>query len=164
MDKNSQIRTRLLDSGLARASEIAGCSEQELDEIARVAKRKLPDSYREYMRCFGRGSGKFLRDVEMRFPAVLSLRSDAEGLIACEEEENFFLPESAFVFAIRQREQVMFFEEEGAEPAVMFYMYEDTKFTKVANCFWEIIESELRMAESWYKQVRGTPYDFSTGE
>ncbi len=160
MNSIEQIRNRLIASGLADDKNIIGCTTRELNEIATSAKRDLPDDYLWFMEVFGRGAGKFLRDVTMFYPQVLCLRSIAQEIVLDYEEFNMCLPSSAFVFAVRYSEQFLFFEELGSNPKVKFYMSGEPEIEIVGDSFLDVIESELGQAETQYGSIKGTPYDF----
>lgn len=160
MITTKQIYDRLISSGLADKNSIVGCSDEELNAIARVANRELPVPYREFMAAFGHKAGRFLRDIDMFYPGVLSLRSIAEEIVTDYEEFNVELPPSAFVFAMRQKEQFMFFDDTGNDPPVKFYMSGQPTITTFARSFWDVIESELEQAEANYAVIKDTPYEF----
>ena len=160
MTTTQQIQERLISSGLATPDSIIGCSDTELTQIATCAGRELPTAYRQFMAKFGKKAGRFLRDVEIFYPAVLGLRSVAEEIVRDYEEFQIELPSSAFVFSMRQKEQFMFFDDYSDDPPVKFYMSGDAGFTTIANRFWEVIESELEVAVENYEAIKGTPLDF----
>ncbi len=137
-----------------------GCSDDELYAIARVANRELPVPYREFMATFGHKAGRFLRDIDMFYPGVLSLRAVAEDIVTDYEEFDVELPVSACVFAMRQKEQFMFFDEMCHDPPVKFYMSGQPEIKTIARSFWDVIESELEQAEANYAVIKDTPYEF----
>lgn len=159
MTTTQQIRERLISSELATPESILGCSDAELGQIAVNAGRELPIAYRQFMTEFGKKAGRFLRDVEIFYPAVLSLRPVAGEIVQDYEEFQIELPSSAFVFAMRQKEQFMFFDGNSDDPPVKFYMSGDPEITTIAKTFWEVIESELDIAVESYEAIKGTPYD-----
>ncbi len=57
------------------------------------------------------------------------------------------LPENAFVFAMRYREQFAFFEaKKGIEdPPIFFYMEEDENFTKTDDSIFGFWETEIKL-------------------
>jgi len=160
MITTKQIYDRLISSGLATNNTIVGCSDEELYAIARVAGRELPVPYREFMAAFGHQAGRFLRDIDMFYPGVLSLRPIAEEIVTDYEEFNVELPPLAFVFAVRQKEQFMFFDDPGDDPPVKFYMSGQPAITTIGRSFWDVIESELEQAEASYAVIKDTPYEF----
>ena len=111
------------------------------------------------MATFGRGSGRFLRDVEIHFPAVLGLGAVAVEILQDSPEMQISIPSECFVFAVRNKEQFMCFCEAGDDPPVKSYMSGNSKLSTVANTFGDFIFAELEMSEYHYAQVRGTPYD-----
>jgi hypothetical protein len=112
------------------------------------------------MAAFGHNAGRFLRDIDMFYPGVLLLRSVAEEIVADYEEFEIKLPASAFVFAMRQKEQFMFFDDAGNDPPVKYYMSGQPAITIIARSFWDLIESELNQAETNYAVIKGTVYEF----
>jgi hypothetical protein len=160
MITTKQIYDRLISSGLADKNTIVGCSDSELYAIVREANRELPEPYREFMAAFGHNAGRFLRDIDMFYPGVLLLRSVAEEIVADYEEFEIKLPASAFVFAMRQKEQFMFFDDAGNDPPVKYYMSGQPAITIIARSFWDLIESELNQAETNYAVIKGTVYEF----
>lgn len=159
-DLNSTVlRQRLLASGLADAASIHGCTRSELDQIEVVAQRPLPSPYTDFMAHFGKGAGRFMRDVEIFFPEVLHLKPIALEILKDYEELELSLPSSAFVFAVRNKEQFMCFCDIADDPPVQFYMSGDVAISTIAATFWQLIESELDQCEWNYKQVKDTPYD-----
>ncbi len=160
MITTKQIYDRLISSGLAAKNAIVGCSDEELNAIACVAKRELPIPYREFMAAFGHKAGRFLRDIDMFYPGVLSLRPIAEEIVTDYEEFNAELHPSAFVFAVRQKEQLMFFDDMGDDPPVKFYRSGQPAITTIARSFWDVFESELNQAEANYAVIKDTPYEF----
>lgn len=153
------LRHRLLTSGLADPASIHGCSPGDLHQIEVVAQRPLPSSYADFMTNFGRGAGRFLRDVDIFYPKVLTLKPVAIEILQDYEELHLSLPPSAFVFAVRNREQFMCFSDITVDPPVHFYMSGDPAISTVAETFWEFIECELEQCERSYEQVKDTPYD-----
>ena len=159
MTTTTQVYERLVSSGLATPDSIIGCSDAELTQIAANAGRELPTAYREFMTKFGKKAGRFLRDVEIFYPAVLNLKPVAAEIVHDYEEIRIELPPQAFVFAMRQKEQFMFFDGNSDEPPVKFYMSGDSEIITIARTFWEVIESELDIAVEAFEAIRGTPYD-----
>lgn len=156
---STDLRNRLLASRLADPASIHGCSASELDQIEVVAQRQLPRSYADFMTNFGKGAGRFLRDVEIFYPKVLSLKPVANEILQDYEELHLSLAPSAFVFAVRNKEQFMCFSDITVDPPVHFYMSGDPAISKVAETFWEFIECELEQCDRSYQQVKDTPYD-----
>jgi len=155
-----ELHERLIRSGLADENSIQGCSEYELAEIAFAARRDLPTSYREFMATFGKKAGKFMADVDMFYPGVLSLRTTADEILDDLEQQRLSLPLRAFVFGIRYKEQFVFFADSTDDPEVCHYFSGDLKFRKIADSYWDHIEAELEEAERNEKETRGKYFDF----
>lgn len=97
-------------------------------------------------------------------PTVLTLKTIAIEILRDYEEYNLSLPIDAFVFAMRNKEQFMFYSHDNDDPPIMFYMSGDHVISKIADSLWDVIEAELRQAEHAYSQIKGTPYDLRSNE
>jgi hypothetical protein len=158
------IYQRLLDSGLATPTSIQGCSKGELLQIEHFARRALPLPYRDFMLHFGKGAGRFLRDVEVFFPDVLRLKPIAVEILQDREDLTLVLPATAFVFAMRNREQFVFFTNEGDDPPVQFYVSGGSAISTAGRTFGEFIAGEIDCYEQSYRQIKNSPYDLYSGE
>ena len=157
---NSQLlRQRLIDTGLADSESIRGCSLDEVSQIEQAAQRSLPASYADFMSQFGKRAGRFLRDVDIFFPEVLSLHSVALDILKDNEDDELLLPQCTLVFAVRNKEQFLCFFGDGDNPSVKYYMSGDPGFSTVAQTFWDFIADELCLCEENYRKIKNTPYD-----
>jgi hypothetical protein len=152
------IYNRLIDSGLATPEFIQGCSVSEINQIEQIARRKLPADYLQFMFVCGKNAGRFLRDVEIFYPEVIGHRALAEEILTWDEDNLLKLPSSAFVFATRQGEAFMFFEEVSEDPQVKIYLSgKGNEFCNVSNSFRDLILTEIDSAAAIYQRIRGTP-------
>ena len=154
------LRQRLLTSGLADPASIYGCSQSEIRQIEVAAQRPLPSPYVDFMENFGKGAGRFMDDVEIFFPDVLHLKPIAIEMLHDEEEPGPTLPPTAFVFAMRNKEQFVCFSDMTDDPSVQFYMFGDAEITTISATFWQFITSELEEGEHIHNQLKGTPFDW----
>ena len=107
------------------------------------------------MSVFGRRAGRFLRDVDIFYPAVLELRLVLEELLSDDDgTELLSLPANAFVFAMRYGEQFMFFDASRPNAEIMYYAAWESSFRRIARSFSEVIESELQIAVEAYNQIK----------
>ncbi|MEZ6137637.1 MAG: SMI1/KNR4 family protein [Pirellulaceae bacterium] len=142
-----QLRSRLIDSKLASAETLQGCTASELDEIELTLNRVLPNVYKDVMSILGHRAGQFMSDIDFVFPQLLLLRERAEAAM---KQYNSALPENTFVFATRYGEQFFFFYLDNNQDPAVFRWYDDApeKFTRVSNSFSEFIEAQLVEQES----------------
>jgi hypothetical protein len=70
------------------------------------------------------------------------------------------LPEGAFVFANRRREQFLFFISDGRkdDPPVFFYFEGRPEFKIVADSIWTFLEKELRAEEQLRREFPDSPF------
>ena len=62
---------------------------------------------------------------------------------------------------MRQKEQLMFFDDTRNDPPVKFYMSGQPAIATIARSFYDVTESELEQAEANYAVIKDTPYEFS---
>ncbi|QDT65251.1 SMI1/KNR4 family protein [Calycomorphotria hydatis] len=155
-----QVRSRLIQSGLASKNDIIGCSEGDLASLEQRVGLTLPSSYKEFMREFGRGAGKFFDDVCIYYDEIANLQYEASEILYDYPEHNLLLSTSTFVFSMRQGEQFTFFNCLEEDPPVWFYFEGHPAFERIADCFVDFLEAELRQAEDMYSKIRGTEFDF----
>ena len=143
----SDLKDRLIRSGLCPADKLRGCSDKELMKIEEHIGCRLPQSYKDVTRVIGRGAGDFISDVEMYYPAVVTLTEQDRELLA----ESVDLPDDAFVFADRDGEQLLFFHtatDSDDPPIYRWHDGEPRRFRKVFKSIWDFIEEELVAHES----------------
>lgn len=119
----SKICERLIRAGIATTDEIRGCSLEETDELESYVKGQFPQSYKIFLLTMGRGAGKFFEGTDIFYPEILEIRRGAEDLLD-EDNSDFELSTSDFVFALHQGYQFMYFSvvEDVDDPPVYYYM------------------------------------------
>ena len=124
-DKTEQAVHLLIDSGLATARDINGCTVSEIEQIETAYQIRLPAAYVSFMTRMGRGAGHFLEGSDFLFPAPLGLREEAEGLLK-ESNAKFSLKKTDFVYLAHQGYQFMYFGAEGSDdPPTSLYLEEE---------------------------------------
>ena len=123
MDK---IVQRLIRSRIANPNEIIGCTPNQIEEIRLLAGGRLPPVYEVFLRKLGCGAGRFFEGTDIFYPQILTNRQGADALLQ-EDECEFQLSKSDFVFAIHQGYQFMYFDLSavGDDPQVYSYMEGD---------------------------------------
>ena len=69
-------------SGLAKATDLVGCSEDELLHIESTFEINLPKTYRAFMLKMGRAAGSFHEKSEFLYPAPMGLHDYATEFLA----------------------------------------------------------------------------------
>lgn len=147
---------KLTAEGLVAAGKLRGCTEEDIARIETSFGFKLPSTYRELLAVMGRSAGEFLVGTDWLFPAVLTLRDQAERLLR-ECKAQVALDQADFVFAVHQGYQFLFFRMgKTDDPEVFLYEECEESFKRVANSFSEwfagCVEDEIAAA----KELRGS--------
>jgi hypothetical protein len=109
---------RLIEAGLASARDVSGCTEEEIADIEAQARVRLPQVYRRFLVRMGRVAGTFLEGSDFLYPAVTTLRKDAERLLE-ESQAGWTLGLTDFVFVGHQGYEFLFFDcDKGEDPPV----------------------------------------------
>src|SRR5258708_4440408 len=134
----SVIVRKLVDSGAAKASEVAGCTEGEIEELESAVGAKLPQVYREFLSRMGRSAGQLFLGTDIFFEHLRrGLTKGANLLLARDGKPP--LPKKAFVFGMHQGYQFTFFLlGENEDPTVEGYLEKDD-FSRVAGSFSEFL-------------------------
>ena len=109
----------------------------------------MPAAYKAFLRVAGRNAGQLMDDIDFLYDKVLGLNTQAISILDNWEEGKLVLPDQAFVFAMRQGEQFMFFVADGSldDPPIYYYFEGRGEFKRAANSIWEVIKAELEMQE-----------------
>ena len=109
---------QLHDSGLASASDVVGCTAAEIAHVEAQASVQLPRLYKEFLSRMGRSTGAFLKGSDFTYPAVTTLRSDADRLPE-DSRAGWKLKAADFVFLGHQGYEFLFFDcAQGDDPPV----------------------------------------------
>lgn len=136
-----------------------GCSEVEIGHVRTTSGLPLPLSYVNLLHTIGKGAGRFMRDISMFYPDMIGLNAEAADVLNDWEEGRLVLPDHAFVFTMRYREQFTFFIADGRsnDPPIFYYFEGDHRFTHMANSLWDMIEGELVQSEQYYRESHDDP-------
>jgi hypothetical protein len=116
--ESAAITKRLIDTGVARPSEIEGCTEAEISQVEAAAGVTLPPVYRALLRAIGKRAGHLLIGTDFQYPWLLSARQDALECLA-DNGNPFTLPDDAVVFLGHQGYSFLYFlAREGEDPPV----------------------------------------------
>ena len=104
---------------------IRGCSPQELVDLEARLNLRLPDTYKQFLLTMGHQAGALFRGTDIFYRHLAGLRGMAEELLR-EDETSFELPDDAFVFAVHQGYQFMYFHTlSGTDDDPAIYHYEE---------------------------------------
>ena len=125
----------LIAVGISKRDEIKGCSEAQVAEVEASFGMPLPQSYREFLLTAGRGAGGFMLGTDVFYPRILETTKWGANLLV-ESNESFSLPSDAFVFAMHQGYQFLFFRAtEGDDPPVYYYFERDGMPQRISDSF-----------------------------
>lgn len=129
-----KVVRRLVDRGMAQASEIRGCTSDEVDELSAIWQIPLPAAYKEFLFRMGRGAGRFFVGTDIFYPKALKLR---EYLTLYQGEQPLFRPPpDAIAFAMHQGYQVLYIcANDGDDPSVYHHLEYEKKTTLVDQRF-----------------------------
>ncbi|ROU08307.1 SMI1/KNR4 family protein [Lysobacter enzymogenes] len=122
----------LLQTGLVVEQEIEGCSQEEVDALAKSIGRPLPKAYVEFLLAMGRKAGDFMAGTDTFWRHLSWLQKTAERLVA--ERSAAPLPESAFVFYMHQGYEFGYFLlDEGDDPPVYQFVTMKARSERVTD-------------------------------
>lgn len=149
-----RLKQTILQSRMGKVNLIQGCSEEEIQKLERQHNVVFPISYRTFLKNFGHGiGGKVMSDIDFLYDSLDSLTNIAKNEILIEDGDPI-LPKQAFVFAMRNGEQFMFFDANGLDedPPVFYYLEDDEEFTKVGDSIFDIFEEEFKLTKKANKR------------
>jgi hypothetical protein len=129
-------KSRLLESGLARANSFVGCTQEEIQSLEARFSVHLPRSYRDFLAVMGRAAGQFLAGTDYSFPKMVEFREAAEDLLRA-SHSNFQLSQTAFVFLFHQGYTFLFFDcdRDPDDPSVIMFTELENEPREVHNSF-----------------------------
>jgi hypothetical protein len=158
-----QIATRKLrQSGLASASDICACTDEQIADLESRMHLALPYTYRSFLSSMGEGAGKFLVGTDWTLPQLSGLRAKAEELLKECDLESTVLPATAFVFAMHQGYQFLFFDTvAGNDPPVFLFVEGEHEPQRVFNSFSEwLLQCVNEEIETYRELQKGRRGDF----
>jgi hypothetical protein len=133
------LAQRLIQAGLAKPTEIVGCSDAEIEQLEQRFRVSLPVSYKYFMRIMGKMAGRFELDAMWTCDALGLARIRAEAILAQGDQdyadaialsgevaqERFVLPATAFVFLASAYDFIYFDTTAGSDPPVFLFQLGD---------------------------------------
>lgn len=133
-DLAATLCTVLLESGRAKASDVVGCSEDEIALVEQKVGRQLPEAYKKFLRIMGNGAGNFQTDATWQLKYFDDIRRDV--LESLRREDHFKVSPEMFVFLESGGSQFLFFyPAAGDDPPVFLYEMPDESPHQVADSF-----------------------------
>ncbi|MGF1485801.1 MAG: SMI1/KNR4 family protein [Prochloraceae cyanobacterium] len=147
--RSNELKKRIILSKIATVNQIKGCSNEEISILERSCGLILPYSYKIFLKTFGRGAGRLMRDMDIFYDSVFKLTEEAREILS--DTKDPVLPENAFVFTMRYGEQFFFFEiNQGIDdPPIFYYLENATEFIKKFNSIWDFVEAEIELHEDF---------------
>ena len=121
------------------------CSEGEIRSIETRAFMMLPDSYKAFLKTFGKGAGEFLSHIDVYYDEIEGNLSFAGVTDKCHHP----IPAHAFpVWVDATGEQLCFvYSNRGDDPEVYRLYTETGDFERVASSIWDVFEIELSILD-----------------
>jgi len=139
-------KKRIISSNIALPDEVKGCTEEEIKKLEIVLNVQLPLAYKAFLKVMGHGAGRLMRDADVFLDVLKGLTKEASEILA--DEEMPPLPDRAFVLAMRNGEQFLFFICDGEDDPEIFYFMEcNDSFEKKYSSFWDFLDDEIRHIE-----------------
>lgn len=151
MDENFivEVCARLTKAGIALPEQCVGCSAVEIKELEERFGVLFPQSYIAFLKAIGRKAGGFFQGTDIFYPEILENRAGAEELLE-EDQSDFRLLQSDFVFAIHQGYQFMYFNTENSDDPPVSYYAEGKGLTQRR---WETFSAYLLSATEDYEKI-----------
>ena len=146
--RSNNLKKRIISSEIATVNQIKGCSDEEISILEKSCGLILPYSYKIFLKTFGHGAGRVMRDMDIFYDSVFELTDKAREILSYEGDP--VLPEKAFVFTMRYGEQFFFFEtDQGDNPPIFYYIEDDTdKLIKRFDSIFDFVEVEIKWKKS----------------
>ena len=159
-DTPEQLIERIIKVGYLR-SQFKPCSAEEIADLERRNRVKLPESYKKFLRIMGKGAGGFLTNDHWEvfyddfFDNWLGIDyfkiSEAEYPEYTQEEIELSLnaPKNFFVFATRLSDNPLGFFVDSVDEDPDIYMADDygTEIKFHGSTFWKYIQSMVEYYE-----------------
>lgn len=141
-----ELKAALIDGGIAREVDLAGCGAGEIDALeARYGA--LPDSYRQILALIGHGAGQLVDSAEFwiymdqidRIPGQLQAYLDG---VRAEGGDVPDIPPNAFFISARYGEHPHYvLTGGGADSVVYVFNYDDETVAKAFDSVWDWVEA-----------------------
>lgn len=122
MIKRGQYLNNVIKIAESMSIKLTPCTSDQIDEVQKYCKGKLPKAYVEFLEVMGQGTSPgFLTGHSCFIDELFDLREWSEELLQ-ETEYDRHLPDDCFVFWMSQGYQFAFFKfNDGDDPPVYYY-------------------------------------------
>lgn len=148
-DRAKQLKAYIIEQNIGISDLIRGCSKSEIIKLEQKYQILLPESYKVFLENFGHGlGGRIMNDCDILYNDIFDLTNTARNEILVEDGDPT-LPEKAFVFMGRYKEQFWFFDVDGTtkEPSIYDFHVDDAKFNKTPYSVFDYLESEAKFLQ-----------------
>jgi hypothetical protein len=136
------LRENIIANGFADDETLEGCTPAEILSIETQLGIALPDVYRTFLKEMGKCTGDFLSGIDVTYPAILSFKETAQRLLRYANASP--LSSTAFVFALHQDYQFMFFDTtKGDDPPIFHYREKDVKSRQLYDSYSNWLRASL---------------------
>lgn len=126
---------RMIELGLAKRSELQGCTYSEIQHIEDSFSLTLPLAYKEFLSKAGKSAGTFMEGSDFLYPLVLKQKEFAESMLE-QMGADFSLSAEDYVFMGHQGYSFLFFGSGHVDdPPVLLVSEEGTIGKEVAKSF-----------------------------
>lgn len=144
----SKLCEKLVNNGLANYSQIQGCSIEEIQKIEEYFQYPLPKTYKEFLYYMGYRAGRFFAGTDIFYHRIFELKEGFNDLLN-DDNSDFKLKETDFVFASHQGYQFMYFNLcENDNPPVYYYfegdMFPHKKWETFSDFLYENMEEYIK--------------------
>ncbi|WP_433728552.1 SMI1/KNR4 family protein [Nocardia sp. CA-129566] len=126
-----RLRDALIEAEFGDASDMIGCDDDQIAQVAAAAEFPLPDGYVAFLKVLGRKAGALFQGGHFYYPEPLNAIEVARD-ISEEPDENLTLPDR-FFFGHHQGYKVFFFEK--GSPAVYVYQEGHPEIQRLGDTF-----------------------------
>lgn len=99
-----------------------GCNPEEISQIESFTQSPLPEIYKKFLECMGRGAGRFFEGLNIFYQDIFEQKKwFKETLEECDCKYN--VTDTDFIFASNQGYEFMFFKlNDDPDPPVYYYI------------------------------------------
>jgi len=148
-----QIYNRLIGLAVDRRS-VAGCTDQQIEDLEKEHKVVLPESYKNFLKLLGKKSGKIFPKTDISFDKISEIRDLAKKTLN-ESAQELVLQKNCFLFSMKKGYngyQFLFFNTNGSDESEIYRIAdsesEPTKISENFTQFFQKIANRLLDEES----------------
>lgn len=140
-DLGPELAERIVESGLATPSQVAGCAEEEVRHVERACDVALPAAYRSMLKHVGRSCGDYMRGHDFEYDPArdvvsrLVTRTERARRLAERRGDPIAFSDDAFVFLSSQGTayEYLYTGDDDPDPPVYGYAEADIFGEEIAD-------------------------------